>query len=239
MRNRSVRNMWERQPWENDVQWYAFQLYRDMPRPRSVDGAYRIHFAQKRGLQPGEPSVAKKRAVGGWQNWSRGRKWDGETIPDAPTWEARTAAYDAYLDNQVQAQLESALVEERRLLIQDELRDYKAQLKKWREMYERTLLHEQQRQGRALKRNADGTPTGDEIEIIFAELNLDDWFLLSRWRKIISEQGRRAMDMPDRQRTELTGKDGEALGIVHVDDMAELFQQIQRHKEAERRDSDT
>ncbi len=187
--------LWQRQQWENEQQHTAFQYYRDMPKPRSVDGAYRLYFAAKHGLQAGDESVAKKRAVGGWQNWSRGRDWNGKPIPDALSWEERAAAYDAELDRQLEAQLAKDLIVERRQLIRDEMADYKEQLAKWREVRARTQLHEQQRSTRKKKGDEQATA---EVEIIFVDLNIRDWFLLSQWRKVISEQGRRVLGMPER-----------------------------------------
>lgn len=212
-----TRAPWERQSWETDQQYIAFQTYRDMPRPRSVDGAYRIHFASMNGLQASDRSVARKRAVGGWQNWSRGRDWKGKAIPDAQTWEERANAYDTDTERRVQAQFEENLLQERTQLVRDELADYQLQLSKWREVWGRTRVQ-------VRRKTSD-----DEEETITVEINVDDWLKLARWRDSISEQGRRALSMPDKiMQNQVTGKDGGAvkLDLLHVDDMAAVFREM-------------
>ena len=207
------RQLWHRQLWEGDSQWMAFQIFLNMPLPRSVDGAYRLYFASKRGLQPGDESVARKRAVGGWQNWSRGRTWTGETIEGGSSWEARALAYDAHLARQLEAQHEQDLIERRKQLVNDELQDYAAQLARWREVWDNTRLHLRTASNRVKRKGENGQE--QDVEVITAELNVDDWLKLARWRGLISEQGRRALNMPEKiVQDQVTGADGKPVVIA-------------------------
>lgn len=207
------RQPWHRQPWENDSQWMAFQTYLNMALPRSVDGAYRLYFAAKNGLQPGDESVAKKRAVGGWQNWSRGRTWTGKAIDGGSGWETRALAYDAHLARQLEAQREHDLIERQKQLVNDELQDYAAQLLRWREVWDNTRMHLRTASSRVKRKGENGQE--QEVEVITAELNVDDWLKLARWRGLISEQGRRALNMPERiVQDQITGPDGKTAVIA-------------------------
>lgn len=202
---------WHRQPWEGDAQFDAFQLYRDMPKPRSTDGAYRIYLARKHGLQPSDEAVAKKRAPGGWQNWSRGRNWTGTAIPGALHWEDRAATYDTHLDREAQAELEREIVGQRLQLVRDEMYDYAQQLAKFRRVWKRI----------------EPVQDGDNA----AEADPKQLLQLMDWRMLISTFGRRALNMPDRvTQSQLTGADGGKiaveLDVLHVDDLADVFRQI-------------
>lgn len=212
------RQSWHRQHWEADSQWMAFQTYLNMPLPRSVDGAYRLHLIRRDSLPERDESVAKKKAHGTWQNWSRGQNWKGQAIPDALTWEARARAYDEHLDRKLEAQHESDLIERRKQLINDELQDYAAQLARWREVWDNTRLHLRTATSH-VKRKGDNGQERD-VEVITAELNVDDWLKLARWRGLISEQGRRALNMPEKiVQDQVTGVDGKpiVIGVTKMD----------------------
>ncbi len=106
-------NAWERQPWDTSASFQAFRLYLGQEAPRAVDGAYRKWYAERNGLQTSDERVAGKRATGLWQNWSRGRKHDGNPILNALTWAKRAEAWDDHLAAQDAQRWEQRRAEQR------------------------------------------------------------------------------------------------------------------------------
>lgn len=214
--------LWHQQPWETEAQHQAFTFYRDMPLPRSVDGAYRRYYALKHRLQTGDKQVLKKRAPGGWQNWSRGLKWDGAAQKGATSWEERTRAYDEHLNIILDEELEAEMIAARRALMRDEIRDYASQLDTYRYMVARTNLDKTVEEELIQLLDENGEKTGDTREVITVELNVDDWLKLSKWRQLISQQGRLALKLPDRiQQQQHTGDQGGPIQVEWVDPLDE------------------
>lgn len=78
--------------------------------------------------------------------------------------------------------------QQRKQLVERELKDYGRTLDKFDEVWDRTKLHERKVRSTA----EDGTI----IEVV--ALNVSDWRELTKWRNDISIQGRRALGLPDR-----------------------------------------
>ena len=78
---------WERQTWDTDASFAAFQAYL---RTRSVPEAYR--------QKPGKSQA--KQAPGVWNNWAAAKNAKGKLIPGALTWKQRAAAWDDHLARQ-------------------------------------------------------------------------------------------------------------------------------------------
>lgn len=214
---------WHRQSWETEAQYRAFCVYRDMTLPRSVDGAYRLHLQQSDRLQTGDKQVIEKRAPGGWQQWAKGRKWNGQPIPGAESWDERVKSHDQHMQQRLDDELEEMLANERRQLIWDELADYKQQLVKFRETWlvadkppepERLVVEEVDRK--------TGRKTIRITETLVVDVGVDDWMQLSKWRQLISAQGRLVLKMPSRiEQQRLAGEDGGPLVMQWVDPLDE------------------
>ncbi len=183
MGNRRQRQEWEQRPDESARAYQAFCMYRDLGAARSLDKAFAALWAQERQASA---KTAPKSASGHWSKWST-----------RFAWVERAKAYDAYLDVQQQQQFENELIQKRQQVMRQEAADADLQLAKWHEIVGLTKLHTQQTKTRR--------KTGDakEVDIVFAELSIDDWFKLSRWRGEIGDQQRRALGMPT-VRTDLT-----------------------------------
>lgn len=179
----SQQSSWSKQPKESDRAYQAFTVYRDMGAERSLDKAYVLLWTQK---HQNTTKTAPKEAPRHWSEWS-----------SKFAWVERAKAFDAHLDAQLQRQFEDELILKRQQVIRQELADAELQLMKWHEMLNRTPLHMQGRSAR--KKKADAS----DVDIVFAQLSIDDWYKLSRWRGEIGDQMRRALGMPT-QRTDLT-----------------------------------
>lgn len=79
----SERQAWDRRPDETLQAYEAFTAYRDMPRPRSVDEAYRNHLRERTG---GEIKKSLQ-ASGRWWTWNTNHEW-----------RSRVESYDGYLE---------------------------------------------------------------------------------------------------------------------------------------------
>lgn len=84
-------NEWDRRSNEPPKAFRAFTIYRDMGPSRSIDKAY-LSFSQQHTAIEKQPSG--KRAAGIWQDWSR--TYD---------WVKRAAAYDEWIDKELQKQI--------------------------------------------------------------------------------------------------------------------------------------
>ena len=161
--------VWERNESDTAKSYAAFCIYRDM--------------GSKRSLQKAADAYYRKSDA----NRTQFTKWSSDH-----NWQARVQSWDEHQ----QALSDEEHEEARKQIIEDELADYRLQLTKWRESYERTKLHEL----RSRKKTEDGI-----IELI--ELEVHDWHTLSKWRDEIAKQGRRALGMPDKiERRESTGE---------------------------------
>jgi hypothetical protein len=86
---------WQKQPGESRQAYAAFCIFRDMPAPRSMDGAYRTH----RGLPMRGNRVAgspRHGADGRWQTWARAWRWSD-----------RVDAFDASLEREARSAAEA------------------------------------------------------------------------------------------------------------------------------------
>ena len=85
-------------------------------------------------------------------------------------WVKRAEAYDRHLDEQTRKSYEEQLIVARQQLLETELRDYQAQMDRWVEQWELACK---------------------------SGVAFDGFFTLTKWRKTISDFGRRALSMPD------------------------------------------
>lgn len=208
--------IWNKQPGETKQSYRAFSIYRDMGVGRSLDKAYVLFLSEQR--HDSTKTAPKKAATEAPRHWS---DWSSKF-----GWVERASAFDAHMDAELQAQFESELLVKRQQVIRQELADSELQMSKWHEMVNATPLHMQKRSARKKKADAG------EVDIVFAHLTIDDWYKLSRWRGEIGDQLRRALGMPITRTDVTTG--GEKLPgnvVLNIDDMADVFKQIQRHKD--------
>lgn len=148
--------LWEKRDDESGRAFAAFAAYRDYGTYRSLDKVY-VEMASRNPRRGGKASP--KSAPRQWTLWS-----------SLYEWVKRAEAYDQHLDEQTRKSYEEQLIAARQKLLEDELRDYAAQMDKWLERWQA----------------AAGL-----------ELSLDGYFTLTKWRKTISDFGRRALSMPD------------------------------------------
>jgi len=171
------RQLWERQKGETQKSYAAFCLYRDAGPKRSLRATHDTFYGE------GRSNLAQITV------WST--KWQ---------WVARTAAYDEHLDAQRRERMEAARAE-----IEDaELKDYRAQMKRWHEVWEQSPKFQQK--ARQFVKGQNGEP---DREIVTIKLEIGDWRDMTRWRSEIANQGRRAVGLPEKILKDNVTYDGE------------------------------
>lgn len=158
-------SLWDKQDNESAKQYTAFCDYRDMGTGRSL----RLLVDQYVTQTTHKPPARALKTIMGWSsqyNWQvRVSAWDNEQT------KLRTEAHETA----------------RTRLIEDELRDYRLQLEKWVELFNRTPLHE-----------SNYVTTKDGMKTEFVQINHRALHQLTKWREDITKQGRRALGMPEK-----------------------------------------
>lgn len=119
-------------------------------------------------------------------------------------WVERAAAYDADINQRAQQAFENELISRRQQTLRDEYDAATAQLELWQKEYE------------------SAKTTSFDLK----ELNL-----LGRLRTILNAQRRLALGMPTTATDVTSAGEKLAANVLAVDDLAEVFKQIQQHKE--------
>lgn len=86
------RPLWERQPWDTQASFAAFQFYLEQEPSRSMLVAYR-NYQYKKGKNPAN----FKQAPGSWKQWASAQDADAKPIDGAATWAQRAQAWDDFL----------------------------------------------------------------------------------------------------------------------------------------------
>lgn len=208
--------LWERQPWDTDASFARFHTYYlAQERPRSIDEAYRRHYAELRGLPMGHNQVTEKRAPGQWRRWARGQNGKGQPIPGAKSWEARAAAYDDHLAAQDRQRWEQRHRQLRELdwTVGTELRDLAAEILSHTPQFLKTT--------RRLVRGGEGHP-----DQIVTTVELDGAFLLKAL-KLASELQHQATEITPVQHHEHTVSGTVAQVNLTADEYAALRKQAE------------
>ena len=107
------RHPWDRQEGESSPAHLAFQVYLELGSERSLNAAY-----SSRG-QKGGKEVARRKAPGIWQRWSKSHDWP-----------ARAAEWDAHLAKRVREGFADALRDSATEMGAATIREYYAELRK-------------------------------------------------------------------------------------------------------------
>jgi hypothetical protein len=168
---------------ENSLWYGRFVDYRNSGPKRSILGTYHAW----------QDSEGKKRSKSPAKSWRDASSEFG--------WKERAEAWDSWQREETAKRTEA----ERERLLETELADYKKQLEKWNEVFDRTELFSSKKRGIDPK-------TGREI--VNVELEVSEWHSLTRWRADISKIGRLALGLPDKiEKREHTGNEGSAIKI--------------------------
>lgn len=197
--------LWERQDWDTDASFAAFQLWLlQEDRPRSLDAAYRLKVGRE--SYTGGTQI---RASDTWRLWFQARDKTGQPIAEAVTWTARAKAWDDHL-----AEVERQKWAERQSQVRESDWELGGQL---RALVLKTLAEDAQRfirDKRRVIKGADGLP---DREIITLSINT---LALIRAAEVASALQRQAAEiLPPAQRHEMTGRDG---GPLEVNDVTAL-----------------
>lgn len=121
---------WLKQPWESKTSFDIFSKYY-LPQkinPRSLVYAYHEYLVQEKGLTFDE--AKKKHVPGHWMRYAKGEDSYGRTIYGSLTFAQRAEAYDKITEDIKQEYIET----QKLTVIDDELRDYHAQLEVWKDL---------------------------------------------------------------------------------------------------------
>lgn len=169
------------------------------------------------GVNRSHESVANKlgKSTALISRWSRKYNWV-ERVRDYDKAQAEAALKDR----------EALLKKRRDEILENETSDYELQLRKWREFVEKTKLHK--------RTHTETLDDGTKVKLM--ELNTSDWEKISRWRNDISQQGRRAVGLPERvTQNQITGNDGKPIEIeTKIDDLAAVLAQLEAWEKAQR-----
>jgi len=172
-----VDKLWDKQEKDTTKSYTAFCDYRDMGTGRSLRALVKQYLAQYNSNSQAKPPARTEQTIFAWSTKNN--------------WQKRIAAWDNEQTTLRTKEHELA----RKQIIEEELRDYRAQLAKWLDLFERTPLHEVNYK----TKNDDGSVTE------FQKINHVALHQITRWRDDITKQGRRALGMPEKV-TESTHK---------------------------------
>ena len=179
---------WDRREDETKLAFDAFNVYLSMDKRSLVKAAQRS--AQNRG---------KTRVdVGQLETWST--KYE---------WVERASAYDKYIHDQAQAELERDAVNRRKELLRREAEMSDSLYNRFKEMLNWPLANKQIVNE---EKDAEGRVTQQYINFVPVRWNANSMRLIA---ETSSALGRKAADMTEsKQRVEVTGADGEPLNFA-------------------------
>lgn len=209
-------DVWERRADDGETvkAFSAFQDYLSLGEGRSVGKLLAYYRGQNAGEvgMPTEPPTKRKNTLTDWSS-----RFD---------WVTRAEAWDL---NQLAAQAEF-MADRRNQLIEREWADYERQMEEYALAIDRAKMH---RQRRANRIKGDD---GKDVEVITVELTFNDWIALARWRKDISDIGRKAVGLPPDNRSLRIGNLGDEAFKVSpeglVDQMAAALRELEDYHDS-------
>ncbi len=204
-------DLWAQRPDENARQYTAFWDYCTMGAGRSLAKLHAEYGRQKVGATLAKPPSTRLPTLEAWSS-----QFD---------WVARAAAWDRH-----QIDLEREALEQRRAdIIAQEALHADWQLERWEQAWSSTPFHEQD----VVQEVPDPNHPGQMMRVVVVRANVAKMQALTRWRRDISEQQRRAAGLPDKiveNKTEHSGK----ITNIHADwREAVLMERQQQRADAE------
>lgn len=168
--------LWHRQPDERGYHFVALSDYLALGSRRSLAALHRQYQRQADGESTVKPPTHVLRTLEIWSSRFG--------------WVARASAYDEHLKI-----VEHEEIEQRaREWVRRELDDAEAMLGRWNEAWESTPYHEQD----VVREINDPQNPGQKMRVVVVKANVNKMRNLTGWRRDISDQGRRALNLPDR-----------------------------------------